>query len=145
MTPSISPAQPSHQAVSPTQGVPAPDGGPSPFEAYLGTLRKSLTLSAFALSPPAPAAPPQPAPEAKKPVTPAESQPEHDPCAHEPDAKPADHAENAHPETEPAPEDAPRRKDRADAQDPAPAQPPADPVCAPALHTDAGNAQEPTP
>src|SRR5690242_2790346 len=97
MTPSIAPAQSSPQAVSPTQGVPAPDG-PSPFEAYLGTLRKSLTLSVFTLAPPAPSTPAPPRPEAKEPLAPTESLPD----ASDHAAERTEDAENSRSKAEPA-------------------------------------------
>jgi flagellar hook-length control protein FliK len=145
MTPSIAPAQSSRQVVSPTQGVPARDGDPSPFEAYLGTLRKSLTLSAFTLAPPAPSIPVQPAPEAKEPAPSTESRPKQDPSAQEPAAKATDDAESARPEAEPAPEEAPKRKDSAEPEASAPAQPHTNPLCTPAPRPDPGKADETTP
>src|SRR5262245_34024392 len=111
MTPSIAPAQPSHQAVSPTQGVPAPDGGPSPFEAYLGSLRKRLALSAFTLAPPAPSAQPQPAPQAREVPEPTEPPTQE---ASGPTAEKVEDAENSRPQAEPAPEEPTERKDNAE-------------------------------
>lgn len=149
MTPSIAAGQSSHQVISPTHG-PARDGDPSPFEAFLGSLRNGLTLTDLALAPPAPSSPEPPVSQATEQASssldakdsdaPTDSKPTQEPAAEAP-SHPVQDAESSHSQAEAAPKDPPKRKDSAEQTDPAPAQ--TDQTCTPAPQPPPVNVQGP--